>query len=239
MKSGEKVCPRCAEAVKLNAQVCKHCGYEFTAEDSEAIRIERQKGTRQGFFGCLGCGGLLVVLAVIVAAVDRGAESNTTDASTNSIGAVASAPVSDATKQSFVYLYQDVLAAVKPCDKAFDRLGQAAKTGAPLATYKAAKVGADACQEAATTIGKKSAPSQLSGAAAEKTEEALKVCRNAYVARQMGFEKAMAIADGDTRPSVMSDMEENMKQGQAGVLLCVGSLIEASGLVGVDPKTLH
>jgi ribosomal protein L40E len=30
-KSDEKVCPRCAETIKLAAQVCRFCGHEFGA----------------------------------------------------------------------------------------------------------------------------------------------------------------------------------------------------------------
>ena len=32
-----KKCPKCAEEIKLEAVVCKHCGYSFEKEDSQAI----------------------------------------------------------------------------------------------------------------------------------------------------------------------------------------------------------
>ena len=31
MEADEKICPRCAETVKMAAKICKHCGYEFPA----------------------------------------------------------------------------------------------------------------------------------------------------------------------------------------------------------------
>jgi len=31
MEADEKICPRCAETVKMAAKICKHCGYEFQA----------------------------------------------------------------------------------------------------------------------------------------------------------------------------------------------------------------
>lgn len=33
MEADEKICPRCAETVKMAAKICKHCGYEFTAAE--------------------------------------------------------------------------------------------------------------------------------------------------------------------------------------------------------------
>jgi tRNA_anti-like/Uncharacterised protein family UPF0547 len=33
MEADEKICPRCAETVKMAAKICKHCGYELTAAE--------------------------------------------------------------------------------------------------------------------------------------------------------------------------------------------------------------
>jgi predicted amidophosphoribosyltransferase len=38
----EKKCPDCAEYIKLEAQVCKHCGHEFS-EDEVERQIEKKK----------------------------------------------------------------------------------------------------------------------------------------------------------------------------------------------------
>ena len=32
--SYEKVCPMCAEKIKLEAKICRYCGHKFTSEDS-------------------------------------------------------------------------------------------------------------------------------------------------------------------------------------------------------------
>lgn len=41
--SHEKKCPDCAEYIKLEAQVCKHCGHEFSGEEvSEQIAKARE-----------------------------------------------------------------------------------------------------------------------------------------------------------------------------------------------------
>lgn len=44
-----KTCPKCAETIKLEALVCKHCGNEFSEEEvtalKEALRLKREKIT--------------------------------------------------------------------------------------------------------------------------------------------------------------------------------------------------
>jgi predicted amidophosphoribosyltransferase len=42
-----KNCPKCAETIKLEARVCKHCGYEFSDEEIEKEREERKKALEQ------------------------------------------------------------------------------------------------------------------------------------------------------------------------------------------------
>jgi hypothetical protein len=37
-KAGTKKCPECAEAVLVDAKVCKHCGYRFDAEENLAAQ---------------------------------------------------------------------------------------------------------------------------------------------------------------------------------------------------------
>ncbi|HBG20111.1 MAG TPA: hypothetical protein DDY32_12790 [Desulfobulbaceae bacterium] len=49
-----KDCPKCAETVKLNALVCRYCGYEFEQEkdiSAEYLSLAGQEG--EAF--CLGC----------------------------------------------------------------------------------------------------------------------------------------------------------------------------------------
>ena len=69
--SGEhKKCPRCAETVKADALVCKHCGHEFAAAAAPALDVARivpngsggyvcslcQGGVREGATSCKHCG---------------------------------------------------------------------------------------------------------------------------------------------------------------------------------------
>ncbi|HEU0098718.1 MAG TPA: hypothetical protein VFQ67_08065 [Allosphingosinicella sp.] len=62
MNSDEKICPRCAEAVKKEALVCKHCGHEFAAAGASAAPAAGPAGVaarpkrKLGLLGCLGLG---------------------------------------------------------------------------------------------------------------------------------------------------------------------------------------
>jgi hypothetical protein len=60
MKADEKRCPDCAEAIKKDATVCKHCGRPFTSNEIAAGRKELQKRR----WGCAAAvvGALLFVI---------------------------------------------------------------------------------------------------------------------------------------------------------------------------------
>jgi hypothetical protein len=145
---------------------------------------------------------------------------------------------SEQTKREFVELYRQVLKSGGPCDKAIGAMAIAAKTGDQYATYQVAKEGEEACGQASTAIQDLQVPSGLSNEAASAVEKGIKTCSSAYVFRQMGMQKAMQVADGDGKPSVVSDMVDNLKTGQTGVMLCVAELFEASSKVGVDTKLM-
>lgn len=62
MKAGHKACVRCAEEIKLEAKVCRHCGHEFSPE--EMVLGEDQAG--KAALGRLFAGiGTVAVLAWI------------------------------------------------------------------------------------------------------------------------------------------------------------------------------
>ncbi len=43
----EKKCPDCAEYIKLEARVCKHCGHEFSEEEVEQQVEERRESVKE------------------------------------------------------------------------------------------------------------------------------------------------------------------------------------------------
>lgn len=61
MKADERKCPRCAETIKLDAKVCRHCGHTLTADEIAAGKAVARKQLMQGGIGCL----ILLVLLML------------------------------------------------------------------------------------------------------------------------------------------------------------------------------
>lgn len=244
MKANEHACPRCAEPVKLDATACRHCGYEFTAEEIAAAQAKKKAQARKGLFGCLGCGGLIAVIAIIGAigggssAGGNDAEASRLEAAADKADARADQLEADAGKQGVLTNYRTMLTLAKKCDPTIAALGEAAKSGSAVAMYAAAKEGQARCQEAWLGISKLSPADGLPGAAREKEEKAIKACGSAYFLRQRAMETAMAIVDGDAKPSKVASLEEDLETGQAGVMLCVAGYFEAADAVGLKPAAL-
>ncbi|WP_206377610.1 zinc ribbon domain-containing protein [Sphingobium sp. TB-6] len=50
----EKKCPECAELIKKDAKVCKHCGYKYTPAALAAQQKQEEEEGRAALIGCLG-----------------------------------------------------------------------------------------------------------------------------------------------------------------------------------------
>lgn len=59
-----KACPQCAETVKVNARVCRFCGWNFEKQNAQP-----PAASKNSFQSCLGCVGMCIVALVILAAV--------------------------------------------------------------------------------------------------------------------------------------------------------------------------
>lgn len=71
MKANEKKCPRCAEVIKKEALICKHCGFEFPAEQIAAEKQREQKQNTNGAIGCVAVFGLLVLIGMCSSGKDE------------------------------------------------------------------------------------------------------------------------------------------------------------------------
>jgi hypothetical protein len=78
VKANEKKCPRCAEIIKKDAVVCKHCGHQFSASEIEAEKKAQAKATKNGAVGCFGVLGLLLIIGMCSAGGKEDAASNST-----------------------------------------------------------------------------------------------------------------------------------------------------------------
>lgn len=225
MKVNEKACPRCAEIVKLDAVACKHCGYEFTVEELEAAQAKKKAQAKKSMFGCLGCGGLIAAVAIVGAiGGSTGGPSKASDKGSGSEALLAN--------------YRQVIELTKRCDPAIGAVGEAAKSGSSVAMYSAAKEGQARCQETWLAIGKLSPADGLPDAAQEKEKKALETCSSAYFLRQRAMETAMSVADGDAKASNIASLQDDLKNGQGGVMLCVAQYFEAATAAGIKPDAL-
>jgi len=85
MRGDERKCPQCAEVIKKQAAVCKHCGHKFSAEEVAAARAQTSKAV-----GCLA-----IVAAVLALAYCSG-NSPSSSPTTNALEGTNDASPSDA-----------------------------------------------------------------------------------------------------------------------------------------------
>lgn len=64
MKANEKKCPRCAEVIKKEARVCKHCGYEYTETQIAADKAQDSRNQKNGAIGCIGILGVFLIIGM-------------------------------------------------------------------------------------------------------------------------------------------------------------------------------
>ena len=64
MKSNEKKCPRCAEIIKKDAYVCKHCSFEYSEAQIAADKAVDAQNKKNGALGCAGIFGVLLLIGM-------------------------------------------------------------------------------------------------------------------------------------------------------------------------------
>jgi hypothetical protein len=103
MESDEKKCPRCAETVKAEAKVCRHCGYDFAtgAAPGAAAAPPKKRGAGSKVLGCVGLAiVILIILAVIGSNMDPASKTSGGEA------AVSAEPAVKVTAQELASAYE-------------------------------------------------------------------------------------------------------------------------------------
>lgn len=180
-------------------------------------------------------GGIVFVVAMILTPTDPKKKAGAQSASGNtapSPSPSASPDEAAAQRATFLKNYRETLEIAGSCDRAIASVGKAAQGGSEVALYSAAKDGQAACQSAWQAL------ENMETTTGEKEEKAIKTCRGTYFLRQRAMETAMTIADGDSKPSNVVSFQDDMKTGQAGVMLCVAQWMEAGAAIGVKPEAM-
>jgi hypothetical protein len=84
MKHNEKKCPQCAEIIKVDARVCKHCGHEFSEDELNAHIAKAKQGK------AIGCGVAIVLLLLVSFCVSRLPSPSTDNSTTSGLSTLVS-----------------------------------------------------------------------------------------------------------------------------------------------------
>lgn len=85
MKDNEKKCPKCAEVIKKEAVVCKHCGHQFSATEIAAEKQRQADASKNGAIGCVALLGLLALVGMCSSGEDEEPKSATSNESIKTI----------------------------------------------------------------------------------------------------------------------------------------------------------
>lgn len=95
MEADEKICPKCAEAVKAKATICKHCGHGFEAYPGTPA-VQPQAKSHKARNGCLG---ILVILGALAAIGSLSQHGSSSSPASNSSSASSSPPLAITAKK--------------------------------------------------------------------------------------------------------------------------------------------
>ena len=140
-------------------------------------------------------------------------------------------------RDAFLVEYDKVLAAARPCDSATAAAGAAitalAQDGDVVGSYSQAKAARDSCDEAWSTMSAMDAPDGLSDSGEAAVAKAIETCGTAYFIRRRALEGLMTVLDGNTQPSQILAVKEDLEVSRTGPLLCVAEWFTAADKVGV------
>ncbi|WP_298331116.1 hypothetical protein [Asticcacaulis sp.] len=141
------------------------------------------------------------------------------------------------TKQAQAFM-QDVIAAASPCDKLSLEVARATEAMDMVEIYRTSRNAERVCSEARSEFNSIQLPSYLTSEGRKNVREGLTQMSNAYDQRAYGYSKLKQAADGDLRPSVVTDAQEAMEGVQGQVISAIATLYMALGADGADPEKI-
>lgn len=210
----KRKCDYCKKSIDASASRCPHCQGEYTPEQV-AKRVKVATEGRN-----FGCGCMVAIVAAIALYGTIFPEKKAVDqAPSKSVnGKAANA------KDLAIGLLKSVSNVAHDCDASASKMADAVKSGDLVFAYRAADQTEGNCLSVPRKIREIEVPSALSEQDQKAATEALKACENTYLAKWDGAKTMKAALDGDTRPSVLANMQDNAEMVQRGTLACAAGL---------------
>ncbi len=133
-------------------------------------------------------------------------------------------------------LWSNIVTEAKPCDNAGDRVASAARSGDVYRLYAVAKESQAACGSAVAATFQLKAPASAVGESKVAFENAIIKCGEAHSIKQIAFGKVADVADGNMRPSAVTEAREKLEVASGGGLYCAAAMMQAASKAGVDSK---
>lgn len=236
----EVPCDACREPIAPAATRCPHCQTEFTPERVAQRKSEHQKTIYTGLGILFGLVLILIFIAQCTSSSDDSALSNGTQVAGN----VVEAASPGSAKADAAAFYRRLVAAMEPCDaggkKSADVAERVSKGQATVYDgYSASREQVEGCRQSADSFVSMEVPANFTGDARDAAEKAITTCRNAASIKQMAGETMMEIYDGESRPSKVAELQEQVSAAQGGILACVAQGMNAANKGGAELKDLQ
>lgn len=223
----ELECPVCKKPMDKMATACPDC--------KAAGKGMSKKQRYLSGCGCLFVGFLaLGALGTCMDTQDNAPQKQTK--------AVATTPTPDV-KIAIKALYNDVLAAGRPCDDANSKVvkgmeGLSKGKSNMFTLYGLANDAEAICSDSWMKMNALEIPDGLPDTTEETLTKALDSCQLGYYLRKESLEVMKEVFDGDQRPSKVNEYAEKSQTAQSSLISCVVGVMQGAAEAGVELEEL-
>jgi hypothetical protein len=219
----QDACPKCKKKIDLAASVCPYCRSSFSDEEMHLRRASNKENTKNGVIGCLGLVGIIALIS-------------TCSGSGGTDKAEVASPKDN--KAAAVALYNSLINSTRECDSAASKMAAPLGKGDVVGAYREASNTEAVCLSTSSEIRKLEVPGSFDDKRKGDAKKAIQTCENAYLMKWSGAKSLKKALDGDTRPSVIAEIQDTAKGVQAGQLLCAGGLMSIAMSYGATEADL-